>query len=299
MTLTDIINQNAKIHLNAFDEPFAKEVQNRLTALGCLDPPADGIFGQVSRLAIRKLAKIVNLAFDDVVDANFANILLNHTADDLFPLTLGNDFASRIIQYMQLKNYWFARIPNFLTIVYVEGTNEDGNLNNDAFNEFNDRRIVLAFEDGKPKILHNALATTEPGRFFTVHPTNPLGAARIAFGQFKAWSVGIHKAGTPSAHAALVQVAPLPVHRDLNQDGRRTGDAVDKGIFGINQHKGFNAPVTNIGRSSAGCLVSRLNSDHTAFMSLVKTELRYRDASHSYRFISTIIAGDDLKNKIG
>ena len=47
------------------------------------------------------------------------------------------------------------------------------------------------------------------------------GAARIAFGQYKAWAVGTHHATQPSAHAALVQVADVTVYRDLNKDFQR------------------------------------------------------------------------------
>jgi hypothetical protein len=267
-----------------------------LSELGVLDPPADGVFGPVSRLTLREFARKFNVEFDDLVTAELAEKLLDHTADSLFPLTLGNDLGSRIIKYMQRKNLWFARSRGMLTIVYIEGVDEDGTPNADRFNEFNDRRIVLTIEDGKPKILHNVLATTEPGRPFTMNPTNPRGAARIAFGQYKAWNVGIHKAGRPSAHEALVQVAELPVHRDTNKDGQRNDGPVDTGIFGINQHKGFNAPANNIGQSSAGCLVSRSNDDHLRFMALVKTDIRFSGASRGYRYMSTIIAGDDFNN---
>jgi hypothetical protein len=157
---------------------------------------------------------------------------------------------------------------------------------------------VIAIEGKKPKFLFNKLATIEPGRFFTVNPTNPKGAARIAFGQFKACHVGIHKAGTRNAHEALVQAAPLPVHRDLNKDGSRTGDKVDEGMFGINQHSGFNASEKDIGHNSAGCPVTRSHDDHKAFMTLVKSDPRF-NASHGYRFVTTVIDGRDLQEKVG
>ena len=299
MKLTEVATNNFRVDIDVMDADLAREIQTRLTALGCLDPPADGSFGPVSRLVLRELGRRANTDFDDVVDAGLARVLLDNTADDLFPLDLGGDFASRIIKYMQLNGFWFARMPGFHTIVYVEGANEDGSPNSDTFNEFNDRRMVIAIEDKKPKLLFNKLATTEPGKFFTVKPENPKGAARIAFGQFKAWHVGIHKAGKPSAHEALVQAAPLPVHRDLNKDGSRTGDKVDEGMFGINQHSGFNASVKDIGHASAGCLVTRSHDDHKAFMALVKTDPRFRDASHGYRCVTTIIDGHDLQRKVG
>jgi hypothetical protein len=72
--------------------------------------------------------------------------------------------------------------------------------------------------------------TTEPGMFWTLNPLNPNGAARIAFGQYKAWIVGTHLAGTKSAHEALVQVSPVSVHLDLNKDFKRTNDKIDSGL---------------------------------------------------------------------
>lgn len=200
---------------------------------------------------------------------------------------------------MRLRNYWVARLPSCLNIVYVEGANEDGKPNGDEFNKFNDRRLVIGIVDGKPTLHLNVLATTEPGRFYTEHPMNPLGAARIAFGQYKAWRVGIHKAGTPTAHEALVQAGPITVYRDLNKDGQRTGDKTDVGSgFHVDQHAGFNASPDDIGKASAGCLVGRSTDEHRQFMKLVKTDPRYKLASQGYQYVSTVIAGDDLATKV-
>lgn len=97
-----------------------------------------------------------------------------------------NDLASRIISYMKAKNYIvFSGSKNY-NLVYVEGMNEDETLNNDAPNEFNDRRIVIEVVNNIPKIVNHWLATTEPGNYYTYHPLNHDGAARIAFGQYKA-----------------------------------------------------------------------------------------------------------------
>jgi hypothetical protein len=301
MTLQEIVENNSSASLKALalDSALASDIQARLIKLGCLDPPADGDFGPSSTLALREFAKNVAKPIGETVGADLAQSLLDNNDDTFIPLTLGSDFASRIIKYMQQKDFWFAKLPGFLNIVYIEGANDDGSLNADEFNKFNDRRIVIAIEDGKPKILFNVLATTEPGRFYTENPLNPEGAARIAFGQYKSWRVGTHKAHTPTAHEALVQVAPLSVHRDLNRDGARTGDKIDVGSgFAINQHSGHNADANNIGKASAGCLVGRSDAEHKDFMKLVKTDPRFK-ANNGYRFISTIIAGDELKAQIG
>lgn len=299
--LREIIANNLVINLKdlALNRVLAGEVQNRLIKLGCLDPPADGDFGPVSNLVLSEFAKQVGIEPGDTFGAALAAELLDRSEDTFLPLTLGNDFASRIVKYMKLRNYWVAKLPGFLNIVYIEGANEDGTPNDDRFNRFNDRRIVFTIENGKPVIKMNVLATTEPGRFYTLNPENPGGAARIAFNQYKSWRVGTHKAGRPSAHEALVQVADIAVHRDKNKDGFRSGDVIDVGSgFGINQHSGHNQDVNNIGLASAGCLVSQAHNAHKDFMKLIKTDPRYAKASHGYKYMSTIIAGDILARDI-
>lgn len=271
-----------------------------MVGLGCLDPPVDGKFGPISRLALGFFAEKVSVDFDgEVIDKKLAQALLESKVDELFPLNLGNNLGSRIIKYMQQRNYWFARMTDFRTIVYLEGADEDGEPNADEFDKFNDRRIVFIIENGEPKILLNVLATTEPGRYYTLHPDSPTGAAaRIAFGQYKAWCVGTHKRGKPGAHEALVQTEIVPVHRDTNKDGKRTNDRIDTSmLFGINQHSGHNQGLSTIGLASAGCLVARTDADHRSFMRICKEDPRF-DASSGYRFMTTIIAGDDLKEKV-
>lgn len=199
--------------------------------------------------------------------------------------------ATEIIDYMKAKNYLVFEEPNYCNIIYVEGMNEDGTLNSDAPNEFNDRRIVIKFVDGLPQIVNHWQATTEPGDFYTERPLNRAGAARIAFGQYRAWAVGIH--GNAEPHEALVQVKPVTVCRDLNKDFRRTGDKLDTGNFGINQHWGYDFAQNDIKNASAGCLVGRRREGHREFMRLVKGDRRYV-INKDYVFYTTVIAGDDL-----
>lgn len=301
MKLKELASNDVSVLLRqlADDRPLASEIQTRLGELGCLDPPADGDFGPVSMMVLREFAHRVGVALNETIDRPLAQALLDSRANDLFPLQLGTDFASRIIKYMQLNDYWLAYLPGFVNVVYVEGVNADGSLNSDTFNQFNDRRLVIDFEQGRPRLLLNALATTEPGLYYTINPMNPGGAARIAFGQYKAWRVGTHMAGRPSAHEALVQVMDVKIYRDLNQDGQRTGDRIVVGSgFGINQHSGHDADANNIGRQSAGCLVVRSHAEHKQFMQIIKTDPRYQ-ASHGYTYMTTVIAGDDFKRQMG
>jgi hypothetical protein len=178
-------------------------------------------------------------------------------------------------------------------IVYVEGMNPDGSLNADKANQWNDRRIVFRIaSNGRPEMLVNDQATTEPGSHYTWHPLNPNGAARIAFGQYKAWAVGLHKGTQP----ALVQREKLRLHRDLNKDGfRSSSDPIDIGkTFGINQHSTRpGTPPEFVDSYSAGCLVGRRWAWHMSFLNIVKQDERYRQ-NRGYLFISTVIPGDDL-----
>lgn len=300
MPLSTIAAGTASVPISKLGQniTLAKEVQTRLAVLGCLDPPADGQFGSASKLTLARYAKQRGFAYKEALTPQIAKGLLSDKPDTVLPLKLGNDFASRMVRYLQAKKLFVVRLPGFLNIVYVEGTDASGRHNADAPNVFNDRRTVFHFNAaGVPVLDLNALATTEPGRFFTVHPINPDGAARIAFGQYKAWTVGFHhpEAKAPRRHEALVQSATITVFRDKNKDGIRPGDKEVKAGSGsgINQHSGFNQSPSDIGKLSAGCLVGQNDAEHKKFMKIVKTDPRFL-ANHGYRFITTVIAGDDL-----
>lgn len=205
------------------------------------------------------------------------------------------DMASRIYNYMVKKGYVVSTGRKEYDIVYIEGMNPDFTLNNDAPNEFNDLRLVLELQEGKPAIVGKWEGTTEPGRYYTIQKVqNPNGAARITFGQQRCWKVDIHRKGKPSAHEALVQHGNITVHRDRNKDFKRTNDKIYTGNgFGINQHSGFNYPKNDIKMASAGCLVGRTTAGHQQFMEFVKQDKRYK-ANKNYIFYTTVIAGDEL-----
>jgi hypothetical protein len=193
---------------------------------------------------------------------------------------------------MEAKGYKVFKGNNEFNIIYIEGVEPDTfKLNNDAANTWNDTRNVISFVNDEPVLNLSNLATTEPGSYYTERPLNKNGCARIKFGQYTAWKLGIH--GNSEPHEALVQVAPVTVCRDRNKDGYRTNDKEDTGVFGINQHYGFD--LANVDRASAGCLVGRSRNSHRAFIKLLKTDSRYlRD--NNYIFTTTIIDGTDLVN---
>jgi hypothetical protein len=192
----------------------------------------------------------------------------------------------RLISAMRQKGYRVDNKPGEVNIVYVEGMNVDGTQNDDAPNEFNDTRAVIDFVTGEPRMLGIWEATTEPGRHWTLNPMSAKGAARVEFGQHRdVWQVGTHN----NSHEALVQTGgPITVCRDLNKDYERDGDVKEKGYFGINQHWGYDKPKSDLGTSSAGCLVGRTTAGHRRFMEIVKTDPRYI-IDRSFKFSATVL----------
>jgi hypothetical protein len=169
--------------------------------------------------------------------------------------------SAKILAYCNKNNY-----PIFdFNIIYIEGMDINGRLNTDSPNQFNDVRAVF----DKTKCLDCWQATCEPGAWYTHNPMNPGGAFRIAFGfHRKAWEIGIH--GNNDPHESLIQVGEVRGLRDLNQDFIRPGDREVQGLFGINQHWGYDMPPSDIGQASAGCLVGRSRHGHKEFMHFCK-----------------------------
>ncbi|MBD2410548.1 peptidoglycan-binding protein [Nostoc calcicola FACHB-389] len=295
MKLQDFLGKDEKWGFEAIakDPELTRQIQILLIGLGLLDPPADDKFGPISAAALKKFQELMKTGETDFLGAVTAKELIETKREELPkpPLKLGNDIASKIVKYMQAKNYEVFTNPKEYNIVYLEGVNEDWTLNSDTPNQFNDRRIVIEVVDGIPKIVNHWQATTEPGSHYTYNPMNPGGAARIKFGQYKSWSVGIH--GNSEPHEALIQVAPISVYRDFNKDFQRTGDKVDTGLFLVNQHYGYDAPANDIKNASAGCLVGRRREGHREFMAIIKQDPRYL-ANKNYVFYTTVIPGDDL-----
>lgn len=292
----------------AADKELATHIQEILVWLNFLDPPSDGKFGAISTEAFIEFQETMSQSIPDLdQEKGFLGLItakaLIETSPDKVPNskvdTSLNNLESRIIKYMMKMNYRVSVGDRKYNIVYAEGMDADGSLNADRRNEFNDRRMVIEIPDSnhRPIMRHNVEATTEPGTHYTLNPMNPDGAARIAFGQYKAWRIGEHCGHGGNCHEALVQVAPVTVHRDKNKDTFRTGDKLDTGLFGINQHWGFDYPRNDIKLAGAGCLVGRETRGHKDFMALIKQDKRYQ-TNKNYKFLTTIIAGDDLLKQV-
>lgn len=276
----------------ASDRELARDVLAKLMLAGLLDPPVDGAFGAVSDWALGAFASQHDLSAMAGLSPDLAKILLKVEAASIprLDLSLG-DLAARAAGVMLAAGFWISRHPDCVNIVYFEGVDKDGTLNDDRPNRFNDLRLVFRVgSDLRPFLLGAWEGTTEPGAPFTANPLDPNGAARIVFGQYESWNVGIHKANSPSAHLALVQVADVVVARDKNKDGKRTGDRQFTGVFGINQHWGFDNPVDNVGKASAGCLVGRTKAGHREFMAIVGKDPRF-GVNRGYRFMTAVMDG--------
>lgn len=303
MNLAKLIATNSTVPISSVsdDKELVRDIQKHLSRLGILDPPVDGDFGPVSKLAAHVFATAAGIGSPALLDPALASSLVQSDPEVLFPVDAsGSNLASALWRTMEAKRYWLARAPGLVNIVYVEGANPDGSPNGNPPNEFNDVRYVLGVdeENRKPVLLGRWEGTTEPGKYFTItKPMNVKGAARIALDQFKAWVVGTHGTGA-GAHEALVQRGVIRVHRDLNRDFKREGDAVDTGSsFGVNQHWGYDLPMQDVGQASAGCLVGRTKAGHRKFMEIVKEDLRYK-ANNGYRFMAAVLAVEDLSAEL-
>jgi len=304
---------------NPKNKPLCVALTRKLMELGLLDPRIAGDartdfhpviagsdrFDVDARIALAEFSKLAGLSYSpDTLTAGQIQKIATAEPDKFLPIQLSPDnaddaqtaLAKSVLRQMQAKQYWIARSPEAYNIVYVEGMNQDGTLNDNAFNEWNDcRMLIRILRGGRPEMVLNVQATTEPGSFQTRQPLNPKGVARIAFGQYKAWKVGLHK----GQQNALVQRGTEKVIRDLNKDGMRSAkDPVDIGqTFGINQHGSFNDLTPEfIDKRSAGNLVGRLLNEHMFFMEIIQKDYRYHDNSE-YMFMTAILAGNEMKGK--
>jgi peptidoglycan hydrolase-like protein with peptidoglycan-binding domain len=276
----------------ASDHPdLVLETQQILSNLGYLDPPPDGFLGPTTRWAIDEFCKLNGLSTTGGFTKDIASALLSpqKLLPDIHP---GDQWIDRIIAYMQKKNYFICRHPDCKNIVYVEGVDADGTLNPQTPNVFEDLRVVFSIgPDGKP-LIQPWIATTEPGKPYTMNPMNPKGAARIAFGQYKSWAVGTHVGASGNdPHEALIQCAPIDIYRDSKRDFKREGPTFT-GIFGINQHWGYDQPKDDVGTASAGCLVGEKRDGHRAFMAVIKSDARFH-ANNGYKFMTAVIPGHE------
>lgn len=265
-----------------------KAIQSVLINCGYLDAPADGGFGPITKWALAEFSKRATIQFDGQLTSALSDALV---AAQPLPLEPGNDLAGKIVRAMQANKYWIARHPDCLNIVYIEGIDPDGSLNDNRNNVFNDLRVVFRLKSsGIPEIVGKWEATTEPSRKWTLTPMNSGGAFHIKFGQYKAWIKGWYH-----THDALLQAGEIEGYRDPHKTFKRDfNHPVHGANFGVHHHWGYDLPHDDMGNSSAGCLVGRSTDGHRMFMNAILRDPRYK-ANAAYRFIAAIMPAGDLQ----
>lgn len=285
----------------------------------------DGILGRESRNALKSYGNMVGIQIGNELTPQIARALISPNPAVFPPLkvqpsaadTPEQAFAKRILRHMMAKKYWIARHPDMLNIVYVEDAAMDGTPLPNTDDAWNDRRILIRIlADGSPDMVLNVEATTEPNKAYakqcidnqalqnhpdpnmrrSFDPDLPKAAARIAFGQYKAWEMGWHNWGRRSQQPALHQEMPVLVFRDKDASGTRNKgiDDIEEGVYFINQHSTSRSFRRNkVGPWSRGCLVGRFFSEHERFLALLKTDVRYVN-NPLYRFITAVLNGDEV-----
>lgn len=213
----------------------------------------------------------------------------------VLPAKLSPDapLANKIVYFMKRQGYQVFEGERRYNIVYIEGMNLDGVPNANEPNQFNDLRLVIEVIHGKPRIVNQWEATTEPGIYYTEYPQDYDGAFRVKPGQYTAWEVGYHWGnGWGTAHEGLIQVKPISGYRDGRKVYQREGK-VYTGLYDISQHHGNDEPYDDIGYYGAGCLVGRSIIGHEEFMDIVKNDIRY-EQNPAFLFTTTVILADSL-----
>lgn len=200
------------------------------------------------------------------------------------------NLAAALVRAKRAKGYSVFIGPGEVNIDFIEGLDYDGKANANRTNEWQDLCVAYSFQNGAPVLRGAWEATTQPGRYYTENPLHDTGAANIALGQQTAWVIGQHR----GKYEALVQHGAAIVYtRDQNKDYKRTGDKTYKGSIGVNIHHGHDAPTSDIGANSAGCLVLRSVAGFGQFLKIVKSDPRYL-ANRNFIFTATVLLAADV-----
>jgi len=269
--IRDELQNNSDYVLSTLDSLKKGEVQDRIRT---------GLYwgAFIALIYINTVAPVFNAGFD--LSKKIIGFLPIASNTNIAPANQMQSVPSkldpaRIVSAMQRKGYRVRTGPGELNVVYVFNPNFSSTIN-----EWSDRRMLITYKNNQPVIVHDSPATIKGGKPSWLNPPNPKGYPVIVPGQYDAWAVGYHK-----GKRALAQVGSIPVMRTKDQ-GRTWRP--DRGLFGINQHRGGGATVRNW---SEGCLVSQ--SGHEQFMETIYTDPGYRN-NKSFRFLTTIISINDL-----
>lgn len=200
--------------------------------------------------------------------------------------------ANRLYAAMQRKGYPIAKGEGETNIIYVRGGDINGQPTGNRINEWSDTRFVLMFRNGQPYIAGAWKATIKPGLPAIRNPLGKRGAAFIEDGYYEAWRLGIHQGIFGRRERGLVQVAPVNFRRDVNRDGNVSGEPVQNGMIGLNQHSGSNSK--EVDKTSYACLVGQSSEGHlNQFVPLLENDPRYKRNSQ-HMFGTAILSISDL-----
>ncbi|BDA75920.1 hypothetical protein CAL7716_100860 (plasmid) [Calothrix sp. PCC 7716] len=200
--------------------------------------------------------------------------------------------ANRLYAAMQRKGYPISKDEDETNIIYLRGGDINGQPSGNRINEWSDARFVLMFRSGQPYIAGAWKATIKPGLPAIKNPLGRHGAAFIEDGYYEAWRLGIHQGIFGRRERGLVQVAPVNFRRDVNRDGNVSGEPVQNGMIGLNQHSGSNSK--EVDKTSYACLVGQSSEGHlNQFVPLLENDPRYKSNSQ-HMFGTAILSISDL-----
>lgn len=200
--------------------------------------------------------------------------------------------ANRLYAALSSKGYPVAKGDDETNIIYLRGGDSNGKPTGNRINEWSDTRFVLMFRNGEPYIAGAWKATVKPGLPAIRNPLGKYGAAFIEDGYYLAWRLGTHRGIFGRTERGLVQVAPVKFRRDVNRNGDVTGEPVQTGMIGLNQHSGSNSK--NVNKTSYACLVGQSSDAHlNKFIPLLENDLRYK-RNPQHMFGTSILSVGDL-----
>ena len=187
-----------------------------------------------------------------------------------------------IKKILQSKKYNFFEGELNLNMVGIR-------TNNRKIDNWDDYFCLVYQENGQDKIFIDDQFTTDPGiTYMQKKLLNPKGCSILVPGQYKGmWTIGLHQ----NKYEAFVQKNPCSVYRDRNLNNYLDFDptTIDTGIFGINQHHGYDSK--NVGPNSAGCQVHKSIKTLKQILDIAKKSVPL----HGPTFTYTLLEESDIR----
>jgi hypothetical protein len=201
------------------------------------------------------------------------------SSDDIdSSINIDESNLDRIKQVMLSSKYPFYTDPFKLNLIGVRNSN----LN--TINKFNDKLLVIYYDNKKtPKMLVLNM-TTKPGERIMLNPPNPAGASILQEGYYpRMFKLGVHHRNSSEhgRHEALVDETGTGyyIYRDNNRD--RRFDLIPSNLVrtvgtGIHLHRaGWNYVSQTVDNYSAGCQVIQDPQLYLQLIELFKLQIKY------------------------